>query len=887
MPKRQASSPTRADTKRQKLSTPWFTKQGPALEAMQPGDVLLKRGSYEFNAYNRDEFLEQWATHADGPIYEVIMPLKPCRLYLDIESVAPEAEPAGIVVQKWLRGLVDIVETALCECGVPVTDAKCVLVTSDCRPTDGMWKRSFHLTWPNVVFSNNHTAMKGWITDHVMPLVTKNPAYQWIAQYKRGATVKYAVDEAVYSKYRAWRVSFARKKGKTALIPWNVVEWCPLELKDEADRHDFIDSTLCSCASLDDVSLVKSDRTTKKDGIVVDVDDTDAPRAPLPTGTHCERAFVQCALPLLTVKRATDRDSWMRVGFAVSTVFGTSDLGRDLFRLWSRRAPNYDQTACDAVYSGAQKCIGVKSVLKWLREDVPAGVASALAAQLITGRDEASNVSPPQGGKRVREGVRASEAKGFAKLTELLVKRGCTEKVQRFGDVVYGQHRTIPGALEKLADASDFVNRVLHSVDEFHAKPVMGSLLTWFQTQHHADFPLLTEGGMKRNICSFRDGQLDISDMTFTPTGDGVATPTFWYFDTTYNDITDSTPLWDNLLSTQIAPEMEIKAEEQSVGGREEPIALLESLIGRLFHAVGLDKWSVMPFILGDANTGKSTILHLVAKMFPAGSVANISSNHEKQFGLEKLVNARLILCMDLPDDMHKVLSQTEWQSCVSGEYVSVPRKNKVALSVPEWSAPFLWAGNNNPSYTDMAGSASRRLATYRFEQVITTRDTLLVPKILDTELVAVMLRCLRKYHDLRTRRTGQDFWRFAPQSMVEQRDRTATETNFLANFVANGDNFYDCVYQEGAGTPLGELKKAFTNHMQFNHPDTRVKWSSDYHALRSRGFLVKRSFICKICTELASVGTCGEHYRAGKNRKLVTIIHNLLLKRKDDINIY
>ena len=73
--------------------------------------------------------------------------------------------------------------------------------------------------------------------------------------------------------------------------------------------------------------------------------------------------------------------------------------------------------------------------------------------------------------------------------------------------------------------------------------------------------------------------------------------------------------------------------------------------------------------------------------------VGSISANHEKQFGLEKLVDARLVLCPDLPDDMMRVLSQTEWQSCVSGEYVSVPRKNKLALSVPAWSAPFFWAG--------------------------------------------------------------------------------------------------------------------------------------------------------------------------------------------------
>jgi phage/plasmid-associated DNA primase len=479
-----------------------------------------------------------------------------------------------------------------------------------------------------------------------------------------------------------------------------------------------------------------------------------------------------------------------------------------------------------------------------------------------------------------------TDTKGFALLTSTLAEHGRREKLSRFADAVFGTHASIPGALEQRSEAAEFINRVLLDVDEFHARPVMAALLTWFQTQDHADFPLLTQKGMDHKICAFTNGQLDIAEMKFTETVEmkNAPVPTFWYFDQAYSEEKKDTPLWDCPLSTQIAPEE--KKEDDNT--REDPIFMLEALIGRLFHPVGrFDRWSVMLFVLGDANTGKSTILQLVSKMFPVGSVANISANHEKQFGLEKLVNARLILCMDLPKDMCQVLSQTEWQSCVSGEYVSVPRKNKVALSVPEWSAPFFWAGNSSPNYRDNAGSASRRLATYRFETVIAKRDTMLVAKVLDTELVAIMLRCLTRYHDLRERRAGQDFWKFAPMALVEQRDRASEETNYLANFVANGDNFYDCVFEEGAVTPLALIKKAFTNHMQFNHADVKFVWSSDYHALRSRGFVIKRSYLCKVCPEIASLALCGDHYNAGKNRKQVTVVHNLRIKRKDEGGAY
>jgi hypothetical protein len=473
---------------------------------------------------------------------------------------------------------------------------------------------------------------------------------------------------------------------------------------------------------------------------------------------------------------------------------------------------------------------------------------------------------------------------GFGWLTAMLVEHGRREKLKRFNDAVYGAHATIPGALEKRAEAAEFINRVLHVFDEYHARPIMASLLTWFQTQNHAEFPLLTERGMNQSVCAFRDGQLDISTMTFTETAelkDGPV-PTFWFFDQEYANVATDTPLWNNLLSTQLAEEEE---KGDAMDEREGPLEMLEVLVGRLFHAVGTyDKWSIMPFILGDANTGKSTVLHIVSKMFPAGAVANISANHEKQFGLEKLVNARLILCPDLPDDMRKVLSQTEWQSCVSGEFVSVPRKNKVALSVPEWSAPFFWAGNNLPNYHDNSGSASRRLATFRFERVIASRDTQLVQKILDNELLAVMLRCLTRYRDTYTRRAGQDFWKFAPAVMVEQRDQASEETNHFTSFVANGDDFYQCIFQEGAQTQMADIKKAFANHMKFNHEDIKWKWSSDYHALRSRGYVITRVNLCKTCGELALKATCGEHYSPANRRRLV-VVKNMRLQRRDEVS--
>jgi hypothetical protein len=73
---------------------------------------------------------------------------------------------------------------------------------------------------------------------------------------------------------------------------------------------------------------------------------------------------------------------------------------------------------------------------------------------------------------------------------------------------------------------------------------------------------------------------------------------------------------------------------------------MFEVLLGRLFYPVGkFDNWQVMPFLKGDANTGKSTVLNLIRSMFPAGSVGVITASQEAKFGLESRACTRSVWC--------------------------------------------------------------------------------------------------------------------------------------------------------------------------------------------------------------------------------------------------
>jgi phage/plasmid-associated DNA primase len=86
---------------------------------------------------------------------------------------------------------------------------------------------------------------------------------------------------------------------------------------------------------------------------------------------------------------------------------------------------------------------------------------------------------------------------------------------------------------------------------------------------------------------------------------------------------------------------------------------MLEVLIGRLFYPIGKhDNWQVMPFLKGDANTGKGTVCDLVKRMFSPGSVGVITATQEGTFGLEGLYRKRLVMIPDLPKKFSKLVNQ-------------------------------------------------------------------------------------------------------------------------------------------------------------------------------------------------------------------------------------
>jgi hypothetical protein len=274
--------------------------------------------------------------------------------------------------------------------------------------------------------------------------------------------------------------------------------------------------------------------------------------------------------------------------------------------------------------------------------------------------------------------------------------------------------------------------------------------------------------------------------------------------------------------------------------------------------------------------------------MFAVADVGLISANHEQSFGLDNLIDKQLIMMYEIPKKMSTVLDQTIFQSMVSGEGVSVPRKNKKAITVECWKSPMIGAGNNLPDYNDNSGSIARRLAIFPFKTMLTTRNTSMKATIVRDELPTVLLRCVQKYRLATVEHKGKEFWSFAPEELRDAQKNTATDTNNLASFLENGDEKVQIIADPNSFTSLSSLKKHdmdYQKRMRI-HPEPI---GGDHFPIKAAGYKISKKNICKVtscrshqCHSTARAELCGDHYAGGRNRQKIWTIEGMAIKESN-----
>lgn len=324
------------------------------------------------------------------------------------------------------------------------------------------------------------------------------------------------------------------------------------------------------------------------------------------------------------------------------------------------------------------------------------------------------------------------------------------------------------------------------------------SVVEYLMASNDYRFPKLTKD---RHVFSFRNGVYLAHEDRFVPYGSQPPLPASLaaakYFDLRFPERHAQGPWRD--IPTPYARQV---GEYQ--GWPEEVHDWLMVMIGRMLYEVGeLDGWQVLPYLHGAAGSGKSLLtLGVVKQLYDASDVGTLSNNCERKWVLSSLVDKFIFVCPEARNDMQ--LEQSEWQSVVSGESVSIARKFKTATSIDRWTSPGWMAGNEIVNWKDGSGSVVRRIMVFPFPRAVTRGDMLLNRKLAG-EMPAILLKANRAYLEAAEAFGNQNIWDVVPDFFKEQQRELATDVNSVEAFLASTE----VRYGEDLHMPLEAFKSA------------------------------------------------------------------------------
>ena len=338
------------------------------------------------------------------------------------------------------------------------------------------------------------------------------------------------------------------------------------------------------------------------------------------------------------------------------------------------------------------------------------------------------------------------------------------------------------------------------------------------------------------------------------------------------------TPLLDRILRYQLES--------------DELYSCMLSFIGRLFYDVGqFDRFDIIPFIIGDTNTGKSTLIDIIRAMFSPNSVGVLDSSHEMVFGLQSKYSKELIVAPEITDRMAQQLASDMFKKMVCGELVNLPIKHGEATSV-QWKVPMFMCGNRYMNYQDDKGSISKRLAIFRFDKYVVNMDDSLKQQIIGTELSKVIVKSLIAYRMLIQHAGSRGFWNTCPDYFRDTRDEMNQCTDYIHMFLTLGpdENAWSnkvmyFVKVKNHCMMLEDFKKKFFNYMRFKHRNVRYNWDQDLSAFKRLGYEIVYTKVCRSCLNEARKDCCNNYDNANRSTRRV-IKHIMCVEKTVDVDV-
>ena len=410
---------------------------------------------------------------------------------------------------------------------------------------------------------------------------------------------------------------------------------------------------------------------------------------------------------------------------------------------------------------------------------------------------------------------------GFQKLLLYLMYQAYHRQYRKCEDNCYRRVFTHEGynthAWEKYCTIKEFIYDMTNKEFNFdmwshltRAKGNLDAAASYLATCRDPQFPFLEK---RRDMFAFRNGIYLAREHRFVQYRGQERLPEHWvackYFDlecdpetvplssgtpSKYEDWYDiPTPHMQQIMDCQEFP--------------EEACRWLYAFVGRLIYPLNdLDQWQVIPFLQGQAGTGKSTILMNVCKnMFDSVDVGVLSNNIEKKFGLSAFVDKFVFIAPEVRNDLG--LDQAEFQSMVSGEEMSIAKKNLIAEQV-RWRVPGILAGNQIPNWSDSAGSIARRIIIWEFVRKPDITDTRLGER-LAREMSAIIVKCNRAYHAAVATVAADNVSKHLPEYFKETDALLVEEVDSLRNFLNCGA----LKFGEDSYMPYRDFLRLYNSH--------------------------------------------------------------------------
>jgi hypothetical protein len=219
------------------------------------------------------------------------------------------------------------------------------------------------------------------------------------------------------------------------------------------------------------------------------------------------------------------------------------------------------------------------------------------------------------------------------------------------------------------------------------------------------------------------------------------------------------------------------------------PLFTIYGMLGRLLYAVGeCDNFQVAIFFMGLAGTGKSLICDVITSLYDKAVVGRMSANTQETFALAPFVKSLLVIISEVKHNIK--LASCDFQSMVTGEGITANVKNKDAVTIDKWRSHLLMAGNEVPGWADALGALFRRLFCIEMNVCIDDAkvDTTLFQRIMDTEVVNILIKLHTCYRVMVAQHPSQSFWQFAPSQFQEARKKLEQELNAAKKFILTGD---------------------------------------------------------------------------------------------------